>query len=43
MQSVEMKDIAKAAYLTQLRHGPFTAEELGQRVFGNTVGPASEC
>jgi FAD synthetase len=38
MQNKKMMDIIKAAYLTQLRHGPFTAEELGQRVAGDAPG-----
>jgi len=32
MQSEEMKDAIKAAYITQLRHGPFTLEEVGQHL-----------
>jgi len=32
MQNEQMRDTVKAAYLTQLRHGPFTAEELGQHL-----------
>jgi len=32
MNNEEMKGIIKAAYLTQLRHGPFTSEELQQNV-----------
>jgi cytidyltransferase-like protein len=38
MKNEEVTDIVKAAYLTQLRHGPFTAEELGQHLMGDASG-----
>jgi len=38
MKNEEMKDIIRAAYLRQLRHGPFTAEELEQYV-GTKTSP----
>jgi cytidyltransferase-like protein len=38
MQNEEMRDTVKAAYLTQLRHGPFTAEELRQHLVEDASG-----